>query len=153
MKQFLVTTLKGVISFVSLVAFILISWGLILAILMSFDQSFSNMDKSIVLAIVSAIASIITLVVSKSADRNSALHSEKRKANQPIYEKMIKDIFSSKIDKKAIREEYMPFISVHSSDEVLTQFQIFCDSENTSYDKLLLALRRELKLTNKQISK
>lgn len=87
MKNFLITVIKGVISFIILTFFILVFWAMIVAMLKHFNESFANVDKAIVLAVVSAIASIITLIISKSIDRNSVAFLEKKKTNQPVYEK------------------------------------------------------------------
>jgi len=148
-KNFFVTVIKGVISFIVLVFFILVFWAMIVSMLKHFDESFSNMDKTIVLAVISAVASIITLVISKSIDRNSALFSEKKKANQPIYEKMIGDIIAAEKSREVIKNEYSPFIFSHANDNTYSEFMKYCNSKNETADDLFFAIRKELKLTSK----
>ena len=149
MKNFLITVVKGVISFIVLTFFILVFWAMIVAMLKHFDESFANVDKTIVLAVVSAIASIITLIISKSIDRNSVAFSEKKKINQPIYENLIKDILAAEKNKDLIKKEYLPFVLSCTNDAVYTEFLSYCDSAVSNTDKLFLAIRKELKLTNK----
>ena len=47
MKNFLITIIKGVISFIILTFFILVFWAMIVAMLKHFDESFANVDKTI----------------------------------------------------------------------------------------------------------
>lgn len=149
MKNFLITVIKGVISFIILTFFILVFWAMIVAMLKHFDESFANVDKTIVLAVVSAIASIITLIISKSIDRNSVAFSEKKKTNQPVYENLIKDIITAEKSKEVIKNEYSAFVLSHANDSIYSEFLKYCDSDNVKADNLFLAIRKELKLTNR----
>ena len=149
MKNFLITVIKGVISFIILTFFILVFWAMIVAMLKHFDESFANVDKTIVLAVVSAIASIITLIISKSIDRNSVAFSEKKKTNQPVYENLIKDIITAEKSKEVIKNEYSAFILSHANDSIYSEFLKYFDSDNVKADNLFLAIRKELKLTNR----
>ena len=149
MKNFLITVIKGVISFIILTFFILVFWAMIVAMLKHFDESFANVDKTIVLAVVSAIASIITLIISKSIDRNSVAFLEKKKTNQPVYENLIKDIITAEKSKEVIKNEYSAFILSYANDSIYSEFLKYCDSDNVKADNLFLAIRKELKLTNR----
>ena len=145
MKNFLITVIKGVISFIILTFFILVFWAMIVAMLKHFDESFANVDKTVV----SAIASIITLIISKSIDRNSVAFSEKKKTNQPVYENLIKDIITAEKRKEVIKNEYSAFVLSHANDSIYSEFLKYCDSDNVKADNLFLAIRKELKLTNR----
>lgn len=152
MKNFMLTFVKGVISFIVLIFFILMSWAAIVAMLRHFDESLANTDKTIVLAIVSAVASIITLLISKSIDRNSAIFSEKKKTNQPVYKNIIDDIVSGEKSKDVIEKEYFSFIASHANDDIYSQFLKYCKSDDEKADDLFLVIRKELKLTSKTLN-
>lgn len=149
MKQFLITVLKGVISFIVLFFMIMLTWSLILAILRTLNNEISNTDSTLILAIVSAIASIISLFVSKWLDRQSALFIEAKKVNQPIYQEIIEKALNKNLNKQELKAQYMPFIVSHSSDNIYNAFIDFCDNEKSNVNNLIEVVRKELKLTAK----
>ena len=147
MKQFLLTIVKGVISFIVLVVMILIAWSVLLAILRTLNNEISNTDSTLILAIVSAIASIISLFVSKWLDRQSALFIEAKKVNQPVYETIIKEALKKEVNKEELKTNYLPFIVSHSNDSIYNAFIKFCDNEKSNVNDLIEVIRKELKLT------
>lgn len=146
---------KAILALVFLAFFISLVWVLFTSMIKVFGDSTSTVEPTVVVAIISGLGAIIVNAISKNSDRKSQLLMKTKDKMVSVYEDFLNELSEAKTDddKKTVMEKYQSVFAVNSSDETYSEFLALKKSNQTNTERIIIAIRKELKVSTKNNSK
>lgn len=146
---------KAILALVFLAFFISLVWVLFTSMIKVFGDSTSTVEPTVIVAIISGLGAIIVNAISKNSDRKSQLLMKTKDKMVSVYEDFLKELSEAKTDddKKTVMEKYQSVFAVNSSDETYSEFLALKKSNQTNTERIIIAIRKELKVSTKNNSK
>ena len=145
---------KGMAALGFLVALILLVWAMFTSMVKVFGDYTSSVEPTIVVAIVSGLGAIIVNAISKSSERKNEVFAKTKDKMGEVYETFLKDFSDAPNEEKgAVLAKYDSLFAVNATDNTYNEFIALKSSDDKDTTRLVVAIRNELKVSNKKNKK